>query len=175
MGHCPRASQCGIPENPGAAPSLHHKKEKRANPHLLTSLFHPPQISTSAPLTGPATTSASTPLGVSSASATRATRSMGSPTVEVGLTWGLSTQGTQKWGSPMAVPQGGWQCPTSPPCTPCWGRAGRAHVARRWCLQLQTQRQEQFATCLQGERERNPQHCWQRDGMWGGKGNIKRG
>lgn len=66
---------------------------RRRSGLILTSpprFFTSPQISTSAPSTGPATTSASTPLGVSSASATRATRCMGSLTVEVG-------------------PAGGWQ------------------------------------------------------------------
>lgn len=60
------------------------------------------------------------------------------------------------------------------PCTPSWGQAGRELKARRWCLQLQTERQEQFATCLQRARGRNPQRFWQGDGT-GWEGELQKG
>lgn len=82
------AGSHSIPAQPSACWSNWSRKGTvpvplcRASSHLLPLPFL--QTSMSAPLTGPATTSASTPPAASSASATRATRSTGSPTAGVG-------------------------------------------------------------------------------------------
>lgn len=149
----------------------------RASSHLLPSPFL--QTSMSAPLTGPATTSASTPPAASSASATRATRSTGSPTAEVGPAgcWQPVTppgsgpkeghgvgrpRGAAAVGALGTLPtpraHGEGRFPAYPGLRPGWEGA---HSQTRWCLQLQTERQEQFATCLQRERRRNPRRFWQ--------------
>lgn len=71
----------------------------RASSHLLPLPFL--QTSMSAPSTGPATTSASTPPAASSACATRATRSTGSPTAGVGrVRWVLAACHPAGVGSP---------------------------------------------------------------------------
>lgn len=83
-----RVGSHSIPVQPPACPQEGDTPRARdgpsAVPGLTSSLCLFLQTSMSAPLTGPATTSASTPPAASSASATRATRSTGSPTAEVG-------------------------------------------------------------------------------------------
>lgn len=194
----PEASRAGSLEHSSAAPSLLEQVEQEGDspcaggcPSAPPALTFPPlpflQILTSAPSTGPVTTSASTPPVASSASATRATRSTGSPTAEVGPAgcWqdepvappGLGPR--EVHGAPRdgAAPRhgccgtlGDTAHPVGSPRTPNWGQAGRGLAARHWCLQLQTERQEQFATCLQRERGRNPRRFWQGAGTgWEGK------
>lgn len=75
----------------------------RASSHLLPLPFL--QTSTSAPLTAPATTSASTPPAASSASATRATPSTDSLIAEVGPA-GPRRAGVPGWDSPGAAAVG---------------------------------------------------------------------